>query len=50
MKPKLLLPVCLAFAILAAAAAPQDFVIPFKQYKLKNGLTLILSEDHTAPT
>ena len=39
----------LAFACLALAA-PKDVTIPFKLFKLKNGLTLILSEDHTAPT
>jgi zinc protease len=38
----------LALASLALAA-PKD-AIPFKQHKLKNGLTVILSEDHTAPT
>jgi predicted Zn-dependent peptidase len=35
---------------LAALAAPKDPAIVFKTYKLKNGLTVILSEDHTAPT
>src|ERR1039458_1627333 len=39
----------LAFACLAFAA-PKEVTIPFKMFKLKNGLTLILSEDHTAPT
>jgi len=39
----------LAFACLAFAA-PKEVTIPFKLFKLKNGLTLILSEDHTAPT
>src|ERR1043166_9324085 len=39
----------LAFACLAFAP-PKDVTIPFKVFKLKNGLTLILSEDHTAPT
>jgi predicted Zn-dependent peptidase len=38
----------LAFASLVFAA-PKDVTIPFKIYKLKNGLTVILSEDHTAP-
>src|SRR5674476_437607 len=38
-----------AFAVLAFGA-PKEVVIPFKLFKLKNGLTLILSEDHTAPT
>ena len=44
--------VCLAGLGLAALtwAAPKEVSIPFKVYKLKNGLTLILSEDHTAPT
>src|SRR5580704_13625142 len=39
----------LAFACLVSAA-PKDVTIPFKVYKLKNGMTLILSEDHSAPT
>lgn len=39
----------LALASLAVAAT-KDVAIPFKVFKLKNGLTLILSEDHTAPT
>jgi predicted Zn-dependent peptidase len=44
--------VCLLVSGLTALtwAAPKDVTIPFKVYKLKNGLTLILSEDHTAPT
>jgi hypothetical protein len=32
------------------SASPKSFTIPFKQCKLKNGLTVILSEDHVAPT
>jgi predicted Zn-dependent peptidase len=36
-----------AFAILAYAAGPLN--IPFKEYKLDNGLRVILSEDHSAP-
>ena len=36
-----------AAALLASAADP---AIPFKLFKLKNGLTVILSEDHSAPT
>src|SRR5581483_9509371 len=39
----------LAFAGLVPAA-PKDVTIPFKVFKLQNGLTVILSEDHTAPT
>jgi predicted Zn-dependent peptidase len=39
----------LAFAGLAWSAV-KDVTIPFKLFKLKNGLTLILSEDHSAPT
>lgn len=40
-------------ALLAAAAvlyAAGPLHIPFKEYKLDNGLRVILSEDHTAPT
>src|SRR5580658_5471450 len=41
----------LALAIACvASAAPKEVVIPFKVFKLKNGLTVILSEDHNAPT
>ena len=36
-----------AVALAASAADPN---IPFKLFKLKNGLTVILSEDHAAPT
>jgi zinc protease len=39
----------LAFAALLFGA-PKEVTIPFKLVKLNNGLTLILSEDHTAPT
>jgi len=45
MKNSIFLAVALAF--LASAADP---AIPFKLFKLKNGLTVILSEDHSAPT
>ncbi len=37
-------------AFCLALAAPKEVTIPFKLFKLKNGLTVILSEDHTAPT
>ena len=37
----------LAMALAASAADP---VVPFKLFKLKNGLTVVLSEDHSAPT
>jgi zinc protease len=35
---------------LALAASAADPAIPFKLFKLKNGLTVVLSEDHSAPT
>ena len=38
----------LAAALVAAEPAPIP-TIPFEQYKLPNGLNVILSEDHTAP-
>ncbi len=41
------LPLLCAFAGLLTAASPSEVV--FKEYKLKNGLRVILSEDHTAP-
>jgi zinc protease len=34
----------------AAAAAPRQIQIPIKEFKLKNGLRVLLSEDHRAPT
>jgi zinc protease len=39
----------LVFAALVFAA-PKEVTIPFKLFKLRNGLTLILAEDHAAPT
>src|SRR5580658_3596882 len=46
--------VVVCFLVLASAAlllaAPKEVTIPFKLFKLKNGMTLILSEDHAAPT
>src|ERR1022692_3820229 len=40
----------LAVASMALAADVKEVKIPIKQYKLKNGLTILLSEDHSAPT
>src|SRR5579864_7015042 len=34
----------------AKAAASQDVQIPIQKYTLKNGLRVVLSEDHAAPT
>ena len=31
-------------------ASPKPITVPFKQFKLKNGLRVIVSEDHSAPT
>jgi len=39
-----------AKAATKAPAGPKPITIAFKEYKLKNGLRVILSEDHTAPT
>ncbi len=39
-----------AKAAAKAPAGPAPITIAFKEYKLKNGLRVILSEDHTAPT
>jgi len=33
-----------------AAAAPEEFRVPVEYYKLPNGLRVVLSPDHTAPT
>jgi zinc protease len=34
----------------AAAATPTNYDIEFKEFKLKNGLRVLLAEDHRAPT
>src|SRR3984957_16634357 len=41
-----------AFAVTlgATALAAQEVKIPIEQYPLKNGLRVVLSEDHAAPT
>ena len=33
-----------------ANAAPEKFQVPVEYYKLPNGLRVVLSPDHTAPT
>src|SRR5262245_111356 len=45
-----LLPALMAFVVLQALAQSAAVSIPIKEYKLKNGLRVILSEDHSAPT
>lgn len=50
MKKAIAVSVFLAAASLALAADIKEVKVPFKQFKLKNGLTVLLSEDHTAPT
>jgi zinc protease len=50
MKKVLAFSAFLAVASMALAADVKEVKVPIKQYKLKNGLTIILSEDHTAPT
>jgi len=50
---KFFLAILLAFTLalpLSWAQAPKSFTLPFKEFKLKNGLRVILSEDHSAPT
>ncbi|HKE07311.1 MAG TPA: pitrilysin family protein [Candidatus Acidoferrum sp.] len=39
-----------AWALPSVAAAPEDFHVPVEYYKLPNGLRVVLSQDHTAPT
>jgi len=49
----LLMPLLLTLAAAAprrAAAAPEEFHVPVEYYKLSNGLRVVLSPDHTAPT
>ena len=50
MKKLVVFSVFLGMTFLALGADIKEVKIPIKQYKLKNGLTVILSEDHTAPT
>src|SRR3984893_11725929 len=40
----------LALPAVAAAAPPEEFHVPVEYYKLPNGLRVVLSPDHTAPT
>ena len=40
----------LSVILAAAATAAQEVKIPIEQYTLKNGLRVVLSEDHAAPT
>ena len=49
----LLMPLLLTLVAAAprrAAAAPEEFHVPVEYYKLPNGLRVVLSPDHTAPT
>jgi predicted Zn-dependent peptidase len=46
----LLLLTLVAAAPRRAAAAPEEFHVPVEYYKLPNGLRVVLSPDHTAPT
>src|ERR1700759_1834970 len=46
--PKLFCAALLSAAATLSAAGPLN--IPFKEYKLDNGLRVILSEDHTVPS
>ena len=45
-----LIPVLLCVSSLAQQNAPSGFHVPVDYYKLPNGLRVVLSEDHTAPT
>jgi zinc protease len=42
--------IALAFALATAAAPSPTFTVPVTYYKLPNGLRVVLSPDHTAPT
>ena len=46
----LLLTMCCALPALAQNGSANSIKIPFETYKLPNGLTVILSVDHTVPT
>ena len=45
-----LLGLLLALSLPAAAVAAEEFHVPVEYYKLPNGLRVVLSQDHTAPT
>jgi len=45
-----LLGLLLAMALPGVAAAAEEFHVPVEYYKLPNGLRVVLSPDHTAPT
>src|SRR6266481_6001501 len=45
-----LLGLLLALALPRVAAAAEEFHVPVEYYKLPNGLRVVLSQDHTAPT
>src|ERR1700692_4201411 len=45
-----LLGLLLALVLPTAAAAAEEFHVPVEYYKLPNGLRVVLSQDHTAPT
>ena len=40
----------LALPMAIAAAPPEEFHVPVEYYKMPNGLRVVLSQDHTAPT
>ena len=40
----------LALPAVSAAAPAEEFHVPVEYYKLPNGLRVVLSQDHTAPT
>jgi len=45
------LPLALALALAATGAGAQEIPdIPFTRYVLQNGLTLVVHEDHKAPS
>jgi predicted Zn-dependent peptidase len=46
----LLLAICLAVPARPTPAAVDEFHVPVEYYKLPNGLRVVLSPDHTAPT
>ena len=45
-----LLALLLTLTLPAAASAANEFHVPVEYYKLPNGLRVVLSQDHTAPT
>src|SRR5258708_23810188 len=50
MRPPAVLALALVASLVQAQPQPKPLQIPIQQHKLDNGLRVVLSEDHSAPT